>query len=327
MARLFKRIARVSCWRENVPADATKFEVIKVGDVLEINDLRIQFEISKKLPSGKRRKSHPNTCDITITNLAQRTRADLETKPLLVQLDAGYDDVPRRLFVGDLRFGMTKMDGPNWETLLQLGDADCHHRWSRVNKSYGPGVTVRQVLKDSAASLGLALPATIENDDVLDSEIIGGDVSYGATRDKFTDLLAPYGYSWSIQDGQLRILRDDQVQSNSPIPIDEEHGMIGTPEFGSPPKSGKPPHMTVKMLLYPALNPGDLVYVTSKVKSGYFKIQQVRHRGDTHGGDWTTEIEIKPVSVNPGGKGKPAKSNAKPGFAGASASGSISGEI
>lgn len=287
---LFKRGVKVTCWRETVPQDVTKFEVKKLNNQqLEITDLRVQFHVRKDL------SKHPNACDVTITNLSQSTRVDLETKPLQVQLEAGYDNVYRYLFAGDLRFAMTKMDGPNWHTMLQLADGDCHFRWSRMNKTYGKNTSVRQILKDAAASMGLALPRNLERDPTLDQAYGNGTSVSGPVRDVLTMHLAPYGYSWSIQNGQLRILRDDRTHADTYREINEENGMIGSPEFGSPPKSGKPPHMTVNMLLYPELMPGDKVLLTSKVKTGFFKIERVEHRGDTHGDEWKTEIEIKPI--------------------------------
>jgi len=293
--RLFKRNVRVTCWRETVPQDPTRFETERFPTQTEITDLRIQFKVEKALPHGKKPK--PNTCDITITNLSQKTRTDLETKPLVVELYAGYDGVFHFLFGGDLRFGMTKMDGPNWETLLQLGDGDCHHRWSRMNRSYGPGTSVRQVLRDVAASMGKKLPSELDSDVALDNKFVHGDVAFGPSRDKLTELLTPFGYQWSLQNNQLRILRADRAQPGTVIPIDEENGMIGTPEFGSPPRSGKPPHMTVRTLLYPQVNPGDKIQLTSKVKTGTYRVESATHSGDTHGEDWTSEFELKPLEA------------------------------
>lgn len=291
--KLFKRNVKVTCWREKVPADITNFVVTKSGQQVEIADLRVQFQVRKDLAKG------PNTCDVTITNMKQETRVDLETKPLLVQLEAGYDNVSRFLFAGDLVFAMTKMDGPNWHTLLQLRDGDCHFRWARMNKSYGNNVSVRQVVKDAAKSMGLALPAHLEKDPALDDVFKNGTLAYGPTRDVLTTHLAPYGYSWSIQNGQLRILRDDRTHADTYKEINEEMGMIGTPEFGSPPKSGKPPHVTVNMLLYPELMPGDKVLLTSRYKTGYLKVIAVDHKGDTHGDEWTTTAELKPLDWKP----------------------------
>lgn len=296
--QLFKRNVRVTCWRETVPADATNYQVSRYPEQTEITDLRVQFKVEKSLPHGKKPK--PNTCDVTITNLAKNTRANLEMKPLVVELHAGYDDVYHFMFGGDLRFAMTKMDGPNWETLLQLGDGDCHHRWSRVNRTYASGTSVRQILRDVTRSMNMKLPDDLAKDPALDKKFVHGDVAFGPARDKLTELLAPFGYQWSIQNGALRVLREDRPQPGTYLEISEAQGMIGSPEFGSPPRSGKPPHMTVRSLLRPEINPGDLVRVVSKIiagGAGDFRIESVTHEGDTHGDAWETQCEIKPVST------------------------------
>lgn len=251
--------------------------------------MRVQFRIRKDLAHS------PNTCEVTLTNLAASTRVDLETKPLNVQLEAGYDDVFRFLFLGDLRYAMTKMEGPNWHTMLQLGDGDCHYRWARMNRSYGPGTPLLRVLQDASASMGLQLPNNVLQDrDLQNVTFKGGELAYGSTKDQFNRFLAPYGYSWSIQNGNLRILRDDRTHGETYKEISEDTGMIGSPEFGSPPRSGDPPHMTASMLLYPELMPGDKVLLTSKVKTGMFRVESVEHSGDTHGQNWNTDVELKP---------------------------------
>ncbi len=326
--RLFNKVVRVTCWRESVPLDPTNYTPKILGDsqgktvttsstsatplysgvakgqgnttgkdnapknvpnAVEITDLRVQFRVTRGLTKT------PPQCDVTITNLSETTRTSLETKPLLVQLDAGYDGVPRLLFVGDMRFAMTELKRADWETLLQLGDGDCHHRWSRVSRTYGPGTTYLTVLQNAATSFGMKLPANVLNDPALQKQFSAGHTSQGPTRDEFTRLLAPFGYHWSIQHGSLLVQRDDEVVPGEYYEIDEEHGMIGTPQFGSPPRSGKPPHVHVSMLLYPELMPGKLVQLTSKVMKGKFKIVHVEHRGDTHGDHWTTKVEIKPI--------------------------------
>jgi hypothetical protein len=290
MSRLFKRVAQITCWRETVPAFVSHFQVQQLPNEIDITEMRMQFKVTRTLTK------HPNACDIWITNLAQTTRVDLEQKPLLVQLEAGYDDERRLLFIGDLRFGMTKLEAPNWNTLLQLGDGDCHHRWARVNRSYGPGTTARTVIKDCAASLGFELPASLSNDPTLDARFDGGTTAFGPATDVLARLLAPFGYSHSIQNNKLQVMRDGDTSNNQAYVIDEEHGMIGTPEFGTPPRTGKPPHVNVKCLLYPEIAPGNLISLTSKVKTGTFKANRVVHTGDTWGRTWETEVELVALS-------------------------------
>jgi hypothetical protein len=290
MNRLFKRIAKVTAWRDTVPDAPTTYvsKPLVPGEQLEITDLRIKFRIERSLSRT------PNQADIYLSNLAQTTRADLETKPLSVRLEAGYDEVPRLLFLGDLHFGMSEQKGPTWETLLQLGDGHRTYRYARCNRSYKPGTPVRTIIAEAARSMGFTLPANLAKDTSLDAQVLTGAALHGPAREELSRLLAPFGYHWSTQNGQLQVLRDDEVSGLEPLPIDQDHGMIGSPEFGSPPHSGKPPHVRVKMLLYPELTPGNLVQVTSRALSGLHRIEKVTHEGDTHGDEWITEAEIQP---------------------------------
>lgn len=288
--RLFKKIAKVTVWRDTIPSAATSFvsKQLTPGQQLEITDLRIRFRVERTLTKA------PNQADVYLYNMSADTRTDLGTKPLSVRLEAGYDDVARLLFVGDLHFGMSQQHPPDWETLLQVGDGDRVYNHARCNRSYKPGTTVRTILRDAAATMGLTLPKNLDADPALDAQVLKGHAAHGPTRDVLTKTLAAYGYHWSIQNGKLQILKDDEVSNINPRPIDQDHGMIGTPEFGSPPRSGKPPHMRVRMQLYPELTPGDLVKIDSIAKKGVFRIEKVRHTGDTHSEEWMTEIEIQP---------------------------------
>ncbi len=89
------------------------------------------------------------------------------------------------------------------------------------------------------------------------------------------------------------ILRENDVTGVT-YTIDEENGMIGSPEFGKPSRRGKAPEVTIRTLLYPEIRPGHPVKVASRDLNGTFKVKNVKHRGDTHGPDWMTEVEIIP---------------------------------
>lgn len=293
MTRLFKRNLRLSVWHTAVPDDGEDFETPRLSQEphLRIDDMRVQFSIERSLTKT------PNTCDVQIYNLAERSRVELEQKPIEVQLEAGYDGAYRLMYVGDLRFSMSEIKGAEWETLLQLGDGDRSHVGARVNRSYREGVRIRTVLIDIASSMGYRVPKSVLADPGLDQQFLTGVATYGAARDELERVLAPLGYTYSVQNKTLQILRDDDARETDPIEISEQTGMIGTPEFGSPPRNGKkPPHVTVQMLLYPEIVPGDTVNLNSRHKKGKFKVQRVKHNGDTHGKDWTTHLEILPLS-------------------------------
>lgn len=289
---LFKRTYSCRLFRTSTPTVPTSFQVkaLGPGEELEVTQLRMKFKITRDF------SKHPNNCEVHLYNLAPNTRADFDIKPLSLQLNAGYDGINRLLFVGDVRFAMSKQDGTDWETMLQLGDGARTYANARVKKQYAAGTTYRQALTDCAKSMGLVLPPALAKDSQLDRPFNAGHVAYGPARDELDRLFSTFGYQWSIQNGVLRVLTDEQVVTPvEAVVISEEQGMIGSPEFGSPPKSGKPPHVRVKLLLWPELAPGDKIQLKSKAKSGFFKIIKVEHEGDTHGEPWFTTVEIKPL--------------------------------
>jgi len=261
-----------------------------------ITDLRIQFKIEKSLTKT------PNSCDITITNLAKGTRTDFNAKPLAVAIEGGYDDVYRQVFVGDVLFSMSEIKKSNWETLLQVGEGSRAYNSARVSRSYNKGTKIIDIVRDCANQMGFGLAKGIESDPNLQKALAIGDLAVGPVRDELDRRLAPYGYHWSLQGDRLQILSDTSSSTSRALVISESTGMIGTPEFGAPPRSGKPPHVKVKCLLYPEVTPGGLVKVISKALiggQGLYRVEKVTHIGDTHSSSdssWVTEIEIKPYT-------------------------------
>jgi hypothetical protein len=258
-------------------------------NAIEVTKLRVKFEIEKQL--GK----DPNTCTITIYNLNKSSRAFFQQRPLHVRIDAGHDGESRHLFQGDVRFGQTVKRGTEFETELQLGDGDRAFRFARVNRTFRTGTPLREALKEAARSLGLALPDNVNASPDLDQQFVNGESLVGPARDELTRLLAPHGYTWSIQNGALRILRDEETSPDEAILISQDTGMIGVPEFGAPDEAGGKPTLAVQCLLYPQVTPGGVIKVQSRDVNGSFRVQRVQHTGDSHGEDWTTEIEAKPL--------------------------------
>lgn len=274
---------------------------------LEVQDLRVQFNIEKHLGS------EPNTFDVTITNLSESSRGFFEQRPFHVQLQAGYGDDLHHLCRGDVRFAQSVRRETDWETSLQVADGDRAYRHARVNRSFGAGVTLETALREVVASMGGELPASsLTLARALATQQANGLTLYGSSSTALTRLLAPHGLTWSIQDGQIVILRDDEVRVGFATVISQDTGMIGFPEFGPPDRPAARaagvhrsttkkvttkslkhglPALTVKMLLAPHVTPGILVQVESSRIQGTFKVLRVTHQGDTHGDDWTTEIE------------------------------------
>ncbi len=281
--RLFQRTARV------IAAKPTGF-FAQGGNAVEISDLRIQFSVQKTI--GK----EPNTCEITVSNLGRQSRTELATKPLHVRLEAGYDGAPQRLFVGDLRWSESTHRDVDWETKLHLGDGERALRHARVNRAFASGVAGKEALRELAARMELPLPRlSTDIERALQNQFVSGLSLSGSASRELTRLVEPHGIEWSVQDGRLQLLAPGDVRSDQMIVINQDAGMIGTPEYGSPPQKKKSPTLTVEVLLLPAVTPGGRIYMDSRQIKGPFKVQKVTHRGDTHGEDWTSTIEATPV--------------------------------
>jgi hypothetical protein len=290
----FDRIYKVSVFHQSasgfVGANPNFFD--ETGNALEITGMRCQFKIERNL--GK----EPNTCEITISNLAEKTRAELQRLPMRVRLEAGYVTTGLRLlYVGDvLRDGSySKPVGPDWETKIVLADGLRAFADARVSKSYGAGVTVRAILRDVARTMSLTLPPEIASDSRLDTPLAVGAYVMGFSSDELARLLARYGYSFSIQNGRLQVLADEQAVAGQDRALDSDNNLIGEPEMGTRPKDGKPAKMKALALIYPEMAPGVSIKLSSRSVNGRFRIIRVGHEGDTHGEKWTTEIEGTPL--------------------------------
>lgn len=291
MPRLFKRsyaitFARLS--RDRFFPDGTVAAT-------RITDLRVAFEVERVhrfAGKGNVRHPTPNTCSISIWNLAEATRAAFETKPTYVRLEAGYDDQPRRLFEGDITFACSKRDGADWVTEMQLADGGRAMREARVNRSYQGGVSARTALAEIAKAMGVRPPRSSELTE-LAAQYVSGLTLYGNASRELTRVLAPHGLSWSIQDGRLQILRDTDARPDTAVLVNQDSGLIGSPEFGSPETTGGRPVLSVKTLLHAGIVPGGLVKVESLTANGVFRVDKVQHSGDFFGENWFTTFEAR----------------------------------
>jgi hypothetical protein len=291
-APLFGRRVRVTVVGTTTPVSDHAYNVKEIEDsVVVIEDHRVEFDIQHNL------KKHPNSCQIKITNLSEANRTAFKQSPLKVTLEAGYIDSLSTIFSGDVTFVMSTLDGPNWITVIEGGDGDRLLAHARVSKSFAPGTPVKSVLADALESAGKRLPANITSHPAFQKVLDGGLAMVGKLSPELEKLLKPMGYSMSIQDGAPVILREDEVAGDI-YTLGEAQGMIGSPEFGKPTKKGRPPEVTIRCLLYPQIRAGHPVDVTSRDLNGTFKVKSVKHRGDTHGPDWMTEVEVTPTDPN-----------------------------
>lgn len=289
MSRLFKHTCRVTVARQPTGFIAENPQFFEsLGNAVEIADLRVEFSVKRTL------SKEPNPCEITVYNLSEHTRADIERKPATVTLHAGYDGVARLLFTGDLRDAWSERDGTEWRTYLRVGDGARAYAHARISRSYKPPIQVIKVLEDAAKSMGLDLPPEIERSVELRQALSTGLSVHGPTRDVLTRLLARYGYGWSVQNGALQIVRDGDARGQAFL-INADTGLKGNPHRETSDKALQRLEVGFEVALYPELFPAGLVKLESDAFNGTFRMLEVMHKGDTHGDEWASTITARAV--------------------------------
>jgi hypothetical protein len=279
----------------------------KKGDSkgLEITELRIQFEIEKTA------KKNPNKSSIKIYNLTRATREMLEKPDTRCVLYAGYKngDGALLLFQGAVTFAWSKYDLPDIVTEFELGDGAPEIRDTTISVGYDKGIKSTQVLNDVAKKMGT--PLTLPSD--APTRVWANGLSHhGSARSLLDKVTKGTGLEWSIQNGNLQVIKSGMVTTRQGIVLSADSGLIGSPERERKSKDGTAEvtdtstkkvdvkkaqkhydGWSVKTLLLPQLNPGDRVKLEARDVNGIFRIQELKHRGDSDAsGDWQTEMKL-----------------------------------
>ena len=251
--------------------------------------LRVQFKITKTS------KKEPNKADITIYNLSQDNRTFLASrKDPVATLEAGYRDNVSQIFKGDMGFVGSTLDGVDWVTTIQTVDGAKAFKGSRANVSFKGPTKIEDVLNVLASSLGVD-PGNVKDKvrtgsirQVI-SDFKNGFAATGKAEKILDRVVKTMGYSWSIQDNELRIQAPNEPLIDEAITLGPSTGLVGSPEVG---EKGK---VKARALLQPQLLPTAQVSFDSFAVSGPYLIERVDFVGDTWGNDWFADIECVPL--------------------------------
>ena len=269
--------------------------------------LRIVFDIDKDLTQ------QTNKSSLKIYNLTDATRKKLEVADNACLLEVGYaEDIGlRRIFVGEVTYGTTRRDGPDKETELELNDGQVAMRDTMVSLGYAAGVRGRKIVDDVAGQMGLMTQIA---DDMEFASYPAGFSFIGKGTACLDKVMEATGATWSIQNNVLQIIMAGGSTNVRAIVFSPSSGLIGSPERivkgvirpdeeskkkrkVKKDKKEKKAGWKIKTLCAPTVNPGDLVRVESSTVTGWFKVESLKHTGDTHGREWYTDHELIEVAV------------------------------
>lgn len=269
------------------------------------NTLRVQFSVEKDLTK------ETNKSSLSLYNLSENSRNKIEVADRKVEIWAGYKDNtgPVRLFVGTVTQSETKENDKDVETKLTLSDGQVAIRDTAFSLSFAPGTSGNKVLQYIANAMGLPL---VLGEGVQFGTFVNGYSFVGTAREALNGVCSYSGCSWSVQNDALQVIMNGGVFANRGLVFAADSGLIGSPEriIRANPKADKdtpkrrrrrkakkekPEKQSgwkIKTLLAPTVTPGDAVKVESRIITGWFRVESVKHQGDSHGGDWTSEMNL-----------------------------------
>ncbi len=254
---------------------------LTVGNT-EIAGLDIAFEIEKDLTP------EPNPCHIEIFNLSGQNRAILSKYDRVpVVLKAGYRDQVSVIFQGNMVNCVHIKEGPTWKTALTNGDGAKAIQTARINKTFTKGTPVKAVIKEIAEQLKIPYGQAMKQLEMITDKLGRGFSACGNPMDELCRILCQYGYSASVQNNSLQVLKQGQALEKQAINLTANSGLKGTPEIGSDRK------LQIQSALMPELLPGQMVHIESAMFNSFVIIQSVRFEGANFGDVWGADIEAK----------------------------------
>jgi hypothetical protein len=203
----------------------------------------------------------------------------------------------------------TFKDGTDVTTELEVRDGYFEIRDTAVSIGQGPGASAKSIIRSIASQMGLPL---VMADDAPERSWANGFSFYGPARAALHKVVQGTGLEWSIQNQALQVVTKRGVTARQAVVLAADSGLIGYPERqreGAREKAkvtdattGQRANLVsanqerdgwrVQSLLLPQINPGDLVKLESRTVEGFFRVETVKHQGDSEGGDWITELEL-----------------------------------
>jgi len=275
-----------------------------------LSDLVIDDTNSSKYKSGfrisfnieKNDDANANKGTVSVYNISQSSRSFIENENLITFLKAGYINQISTIFFGDIQDRKTERNNSDVITTLEIVDQGKLLDTANVQIGLGPGATNIQAFSAAESALQLIIPPRQKNN--LPIKRYTNGYSYTGTAIRLLEKLAEeIDYNFSIQDGEIQILKNNESTNESVVVVSPNSGLIGTP---TKTQNG----VEFSTLINPDIRIGRLIKLESKQiqnaqsgnsdtkasqslkDSGIFLLpKKIVIQGDTQEGLWQMNIE------------------------------------
>lgn len=282
MARQYKRAYDLTI----IPTD---------GESRVIKDLRVNFEITKSV------LSFPNLCKIVIYNPNEDTLSALQKKFTKIIINAGYEGDLRLLFKGEIRNVFQAKNGTDRLITVYAGDGEKDWQNATFNKTFTENVSISSAIEEVLKSFEEVTVGVVNGLPQVADKLRGQTLS-GSSKDILDQFSDEYGFTWSIQDGEVIITPvESPLEGDEAVLVSSATGMLGSPtvtEIGADVTTLLNPRMLPnKAFKIESVNAdiqlGNLFFRNIKRTSaeGTYKIQEVTFKGDSREGEWTSSVK------------------------------------
>lgn len=219
-------------------------------------------------------------------------------------VEAGYAESLATIFVGDRALITHQHVGVDWVTRIEAEDG-ARAIDETLTRSWAPRTTALAIAKDAVRGSKFLVPrhqdGTMFGTNIEQSLAARAYAKGFAWSGKRGDLLArafaDSGLTMTVQDCTLLAFRRGEAATTSTEVISAETGLAESPERVRDPKRPNKVIFKARTLLNPGLFPGRRVLLQSRQERGVYRVLDLVHEGDTHGGNasWTTEVEIEQI--------------------------------
>lgn len=227
--------------------------------------------------------STPNKADVTITNLSKSSQ-DFIKKGMNITVTAGYKADNGVIFSGKIDKVYPSRNGTDDNFKIESKDGAKEFRNIMLNKSFSPNTNISTIINYVVGEFGFS-KGKIKG---IKGKFSNG-VSINQSAKSYLDKLSKsYNFTYTVNDGVIHILGNNESINTTAILLDSSSGLIGSPE-----KTDK--GYKLKSLLRWNLYPLALLRVESEKITGNFRINNINHNGGTHQIPYYTEIEVLPI--------------------------------
>lgn len=239
--------------------------------------------------------------DFRIYNLAKASTVDAGSS---IEFRAGYTNQVDTIFKGYITNTFRERDGASTVQRFLCKSGDPVHDRGSLNSSYSQGVQLLDVLKDIAQQW----PRQLDIDETQFSGITltSGYMVDGDIPQELNQLAQAYDFDWLQDRGRLVITKRTASRTTPVTEVSQFTGMVGVPEVTRGPNglgvyviNRLNPYFRINGRInikseFQSFNAGNLFVVGlagDARATGEYNIFALRHRGDSHGNLWVTEID------------------------------------